>query len=195
MPEIPLVMDQILIRNIESGAPIAVDRMGRQLGVLSISHRSGGAFCAFTPEHATQLGADLEIIEPKNKDFFGDYLTEAEMRVVDALPPEKRDLAILLAWSGKEAVFKAIGTGLRIDTRNVEIDLKPLLFEEKSAGWQPLQISWLKGQSTFNGCWMMKGDFILTLAYSGGAKARFLDASYSTGAGEYFSNQVEKRIP
>jgi 4'-phosphopantetheinyl transferase len=162
-------MDTIQICNETSGAPYAEDIAGDRLpGCLSISHRAGAAFCAYNPG-AVRIGADLELVEPKEISVFADYLTSTERQTVENCQPDLRSLAILVGWSGKEAAFKALGTGLRIDTRRLETGGYAWIADHYpvEGKWNDLELSLLCGESSFRGLWMVREQFVFTLAGQG----------------------------
>ena len=68
-----------------------------------------------------RLGADLEVIEPRADSFVEDYFTPGEQQRVPSLPLSQQAWAVTLIWSAKEAALKALGKGLRLDTRSVEV--------------------------------------------------------------------------
>jgi 4'-phosphopantetheinyl transferase len=160
----------IRILNEDSGAPYAVDLYDVRLpGCISISHRAGAAFCAFSPAAGIQVGADLELVEAKEAAFFEDYFTPGEKSLALRCESMTRDLAIVLAWSGKEAVFKALGTGMRMDTRSVEIGGYEWIADHPitESTWYELSIMCQSLDGDFHGRWMLRGDYVLTLAYMG----------------------------
>ena len=87
---------------------------------VSISHRGGQAFCVAAAGDPA-LGCDLERVEPRSRAFIDDYFTHHEADGVRAALPETRPLLANLVWAGKEAALKAVGQGLRLDTRSVEV--------------------------------------------------------------------------
>lgn len=102
------------------GAPRVLER-GLPCGVtLSLSHSGGHAVAALalTPG---ELGCDLEQIEPREASFVETYFTLREQEEVRALRAEERACRVTAIWSAKEAALKALGEGLRRDTRDVEI--------------------------------------------------------------------------
>ncbi len=113
--------DQIEIRACPSGAPEVWFANRRQALTISLSHRAGVACCAVT-EHPAALGCDFEVNEPHSPAFVADYFTAAEQvciahrRAVADAP----DTAALM-WSAKESALKALGVGLREDTRCVAV--------------------------------------------------------------------------
>ncbi len=66
-----------------------------------------------------------------------DYFTEPEAQMVLALPIEEQALIASILWSGRESIVKALQIGLRIDTRQIALDLDPLTSNED---WQPIAI-------------------------------------------------------
>jgi len=70
------------------------------------------------------IGCDLEIVEPRSDAFVEDFLTAAERSLVAGAPDEDaRHLLANLVWCGKESALKVLRTGLRRDTRSVEVSL------------------------------------------------------------------------
>jgi 4'-phosphopantetheinyl transferase len=127
---------------------------------VTMTDRADQAVCLVGPP-ATALGCDLELVEPRSDAFVADYLTPAEQRLVAAAGDgDARDLVANLVWSGKESALKVLRTGLRRDTRSVEV----LLPEGGSVdGWAPMTIRAVEG-AEFPGWWQRFGHFVLTLA-------------------------------
>ncbi|HTP51906.1 MAG TPA: 4'-phosphopantetheinyl transferase superfamily protein [Anaeromyxobacteraceae bacterium] len=123
----------IEIENDPSGAPYArvapeksaLGRFapGERLPIsLSISHTEGYALCAAAPldpagdgSHAA-VGIDLGRVEPRSPEFLATFLTEDERDFVRAAPRPEQPLRSNLVWCAKEAVLKALGLGLTVDT-------------------------------------------------------------------------------
>lgn len=125
------------IFNEDSGAPFVMWNDQRLGGCVSISHRSENAIAAFCFDPEISIGIDLEEIEAKPRGFVEDYFTEPEAGIVFSLSIEDQALAASLLWSGREAIVKALQIGLRIDTRQIALDLPPLTSHEN---WQPVEI-------------------------------------------------------
>lgn len=125
------------IQNEDSGAPYAMWNDQRLSGSLSISHRGENAVAAFCFNPDIKIGIDLEEVEAKSHAFVEDYFTELEASVVLALPIQEQALAASLLWSGREAIVKALQIGLRIDTRQIALNLPALNSHEN---WQPVEI-------------------------------------------------------
>ncbi|NMB75010.1 MAG: 4'-phosphopantetheinyl transferase superfamily protein [Myxococcales bacterium] len=88
---------------------------------LSISHSGDTALCAVCQRERGRLGVDIERVEPRSAAFASDYFTRRELELAESLDREGRDFALTLFWCAKEAVLKALGTGLGRDPREVEV--------------------------------------------------------------------------
>ena len=151
------------VENEADGQPYVQADGERLPGCLSISHRGGQAVCAWTSAPGVALGIDLERIEPRSPAFVRDYFTAAEQALIAGAA---RELDAVLLWSAKEAMLKALGKGLRLDTRAVEV--LRIANHEEIAGWRGLtvhcparsELDWWAG-------WRSAGDFLVTLAVCG----------------------------
>ncbi len=115
-------LDQIEIGNTPEGAPyILVQGKTTPADCLTISHCEHLALSAMASGAGVRVGADLEKIEPRTETFILDYFTPAECQLVEASSSETRAVVVTLIWSTKEAMLKALGVGLRWDTRMVEV--------------------------------------------------------------------------
>jgi 4'-phosphopantetheinyl transferase len=150
---------RVEIGNASDGAPDP--RIDGDPAPLSISmtDRAGWAVCLLGPA-GRSLGCDLELIEPRTELFIRDYLTAREADTVLAEPAgPARDLSANLLWSAKESALKVLRTGLRRDTRSVEV----LHGTAHSQGWREISITVDAGR-VFPGWWQTFGDFVLTVA-------------------------------
>jgi 4'-phosphopantetheinyl transferase len=151
----PAALAGIDVRNAPSGAPyVLVDRAPLGWDV-SITDRAGWAVCVL----GGPVGCDLELVEPRSPAFVRDFLTEAEQRFVTARPAgDERDAAANLIWSAKESALKVLRTGLRRDTRSVEVAVG-----DASRGcWAALSVRKAEG-GVFPGWWRRDGPFLLTV--------------------------------
>jgi 4'-phosphopantetheinyl transferase len=131
------------------GAPAAVD--------VSVTDRAGWAVCL---AGSGTFGCDLELVEPRSAGFVADFLTAAERDHVAAQPdPDARHAAANLMWSAKESALKVLKTGLRRDTRSVEVTIH----SASGPGWHPLTVRDVTGP-VFPGWWRRDGQFLLTVA-------------------------------
>ena len=175
----PQTIADIEIRAGSSGAP-EVFFSDKPAGVrISLSHRAGAAICALAPSHVA-VGCDLELIERRSEAFLADYLTTQEQALVIQTSWADRPRLSTLIWSAKESALKALGVGLRLDTRCVEVSFQ-VPWKESGGGdrrfdnaafgsppaygpnrWCPLQVCYIKNQ-VFSGWWQYMGNFLRTL--------------------------------
>lgn len=155
----------IEVRHRPTGAPVAFAD-GRPAGVaMSLTDRADWAVCVVANGNGVALGCDLELVEPRSAGFVRDYLTPAEQTAVAAA--EDPHLLANLLWSAKESALKVLETGLRRDTRSVEVTLldgaDPAAQED---GWRPLEVHPVEG-GVFPGWWRRSGEWLLSVAASG----------------------------
>jgi 4'-phosphopantetheinyl transferase EntD len=123
---------------------------------LSLSHRAGWAIAAVaSPDVA--LGCDVEVVEPHSEAFLTDYFTAREQAFVVAGGPLDLARRTALVWSAKECALKALGEGLRLDTRSVEFALRAGVLER---GWQPVAAREAPAGTTFEGWWRRHGNLL-----------------------------------
>lgn len=155
-PTDPASLRSVVVRNAFDGAPfVEVDQ--DQAGLeIAMTDRADHAVCMVLTGHG-RIGCDLELIEPRSAAFVNDYFTERERTAV--AEHEHPALLANLIWSAKESALKVLRTGLRSDTRTVEVTVG------EAAGdlWQPLVVANDDGRA-FPGWWLVAGDFILTCA-------------------------------
>ena len=160
-------LGRIGVLNRMTGAPF-VEVDGTALGLdISLTDRAGWAVCLVGPDLGA-VGVDLEIVEPRSDGFVSDFLTPAEQAVVSAaVGADGHHAAANLIWSAKESALKVLRTGLRADTRTVEVRLEdPAAVSVESAGWQRLTVA--TGDRSFPGWWRRDGVFLLTVVAATG---------------------------
>ena len=166
LPVDPGALARIEVRNAPTGAPrVWVD--GRRVEVaVSLTDRAGWAVCLVSGQRRP-VGCDLELVEPRSDGFVRDFLTEAERAAVFGASSEVGRQAVAnLIWSAKESALKVLQTGLRRDTRTVEVHLaEPAAHPAAPAGrWTGLVVRASEGRE-FPGWWCRYGRFLLTVAY------------------------------
>jgi 4'-phosphopantetheinyl transferase len=162
-PDDPAVLARIEGRTAPSGAPLLyIDGQPADHGV-SLTDRAGCAVC-LVADRAVAVGCDVEIVEPRSDAFVRDYLTQEEQRLVGAAGPA-RDAAANLIWSAKESALKVLGTGLRRDTRSVEVAVAELSPPERT--WSALRVRTAEGE-VFPGWWRRSGTFLVTACWPRG---------------------------
>ena len=180
LPLNPESLSEIEIRPTEFGAPKVW--LAGQLAAISISlsHRHGVAVCAVA-QPGTMLGCDLELVEPRSDAFLADYFTPDEQKFVALSPAAERDKVANLFWSAKESALKALGMGLRLDSRSVSVRAvegfslpgdrsdriasMPLAAASGADGWHAIHVDYTSGQ-VFQGWWQQTGSLLrTTVAY------------------------------
>jgi 4'-phosphopantetheinyl transferase len=173
LPQDPASLARIGVLNAPTGAPYVV-LDDRRVGTdVSLTDRAGWAVCLVGPDLGA-VGCDLEIVEPRSDGFVRDFLTPGEQALVAAAPgPDGRDALANLVWSAKESALKVLRTGLRVDTRTVEVVLADPSRIDAGAGsggerdgWQRLAVAHGTGQ--FPGWWRRDGVFLLTVVAASG---------------------------
>jgi 4'-phosphopantetheinyl transferase len=142
------------------GAPAPLVDGRAAAAYISMTDRADQAVCIVGPP-GSRLGCDLELVEERSGAFVDEFLTEPEQRLVAGARgrDESRMLANLI-WCGKESGLKVLRTGLRRDTRSVEVSLPE---DPPVDGWAQLRVRAVEG-SVFPGWWRRYGDFVLTMA-------------------------------
>jgi len=169
----------------ESG-PVAGFAPGERLPIsVTISHAEGHALCAATWSEPVDdgsrrtLGIDLGLVEPRSRELVATFFTEDEQRFVRDAPPWERDLRANLIWCAKEAVLKALGLGLTVDT--FDLSCRPEAGLADPAEWPlaPADDAWrpfvatcspglVPGGGTIRGVWRSFPGFVGALATSSG---------------------------
>jgi len=167
----PQALHTIEIRPDSSGAPKVFLENAPAEAAISLSHRSGVSICAVAPAEVS-LGCDLETIEPRGDAFHADYFTPEEQALVTQAPtiPDSLRLETLL-WSAKESALKALGEGLRLDTRSVIVrfpEPSETTVENRqrvwlqTTDWRPLQVHYGQGV-IFHGWWSRSASLLRTV--------------------------------
>jgi 4'-phosphopantetheinyl transferase len=175
-------LSTVEIRAAKSGAP-EVFLSDQPAGVtISLTHRNGIAACAVSLSAKVALGCDLELVEPHTETFIADYFTEEEQGILSQISAENRFPLVCLLWSAKESALKAVREGLRLDTREMNIQLELADFERSSGPrveWHPVVVR-SKSHGTFAGWWQLEGNVVRTLIASPTPKVpKMLAASYA----------------
>jgi len=176
LPTGPDDLARIGVLNRITGAPyVVVD--GRPLGLdVSLTDRAGWGVCLVGRDLGA-VGCDLEIAEPRSDTFVSDYLTPVEQAMVRGAPDEATShLLANLVWSAKESALKVLRTGLRRDTRSVEVHLDvanvpaggPSAPDDPGgkagSAWAPLEVR--SRDRTMPGWWTVLRPWLLTVAYA-----------------------------
>lgn len=146
------------------GAPLASFRVPGEWPpiTLSLSHSGGVGFAAAVPLPG-RLGCDVEVVTPHSDAFVADYFTASERAWILAANGE-RDLRATLLWSAKESALKALGEGLRLDTRSVEVTAEAP--PPADGAWVQMSVRSTDG-TDFEACWRRSDGLVWTLAWCG----------------------------
>ena len=151
----PPAIGQIEIGHLPEGAPAGyVDglEIARR---ISMTDRAGWAICAIAPD-GVEVGVDLELVETRSPSFVRDYFTPREAnRAGHGADPMMANLI----WSAKESALKVLRTGLRRDTRSVEVEIE----DPAEDGWARLSVTGDGITTPFPGWWRRYGLFVLTI--------------------------------
>jgi 4'-phosphopantetheinyl transferase len=172
LPTDSLCLASIEVLNRWTGAPYVQVR-GEPLGVdVSLTDRAGWAVCVVGDRLGSgsgggpmggTVGIDLELVEPRSDAFIADFLTLPEQAYVAAQGSgDARHAAANLLWSAKESALKVTQTGLRVDTRTVEVTVHQA---PRTEGWTPLTVTAIDGR-VFPGWWRRDGVFLLTITFA-----------------------------
>ncbi|NNE99542.1 MAG: 4'-phosphopantetheinyl transferase superfamily protein [Pyrinomonadaceae bacterium] len=90
---------------------------------FNVSHTDKISLLAFTKE--TEIGVDLERLDRKIEveEIAKRFFAPAEIRRLLALPSERRPIGFFNCWTRKEAIIKALGTGLAMPLDKYEVSL------------------------------------------------------------------------
>ncbi len=92
--------------------------------LISVAH-SRGVAVAFASledrERCPRVGIDIEYLRPRPAGFDEVAFTISEREVIASLPADSREEWLLRCWCAKEAVAKALGTGLIEGPRSVAV--------------------------------------------------------------------------
>jgi 4'-phosphopantetheinyl transferase len=128
------------------GKPILSDDFRGSRIEFNVSHSHEMALCAVT--RSGEIGVDLEYIrELRDSDGLAErFFARSEIDTMRRLSADERVLAFLRCWTRKEALLKAVGTGLSKPLREVEVSLardEPCRAIRLSADFGPLDRWWL----------------------------------------------------
>jgi 4'-phosphopantetheinyl transferase len=159
-PRSPPDLQVVEIDRAPDGAPAPLIEGMRAPASISMTDRADQAVCVVAAPRLG-LGVDLELVEPRSEAFVADYLTAGERRLVgEASSREGRDVRANLIWCAKESALKVLRTGLRRDTRSVEVSFPDAPSVD---GWAPIAVRSIEG-ACYSGWWRRYGAFILTVA-------------------------------
>lgn len=125
---------------------------------ISISHSDEVGLAVVGPSHLA-LGCDVESVGERSPTFVADYFTAPEAALVETSDAGEHDRLATLVWSAKESALKVLRTGLRADTRSIEISLPGT---DAGQGWRDLGIR----PGRLWGWWREAGSKVITVVSS-----------------------------
>ena len=110
---------QATILNNQQGAPTVETGLDYPKCLnISISHRGGEAVAVVSADD--RVGIDMEVIRPRSRAFLQDWFTDNERALLG-----QDEARITIAWCIKEATAKALGQGMALSMREIEVvDIK-----------------------------------------------------------------------
>jgi 4'-phosphopantetheinyl transferase len=92
---------------------------------FNISHTEERMVCGIT--HHLPIGIDIEKIRPiRSMALAKRYFNKKEIAALDVLAEPDREIAFYCTWSRKEALLKAMGTGLSTPLRHFAVSINPV---------------------------------------------------------------------
>ena len=132
---------------------------------LSISHRKGRAL-AVVAERGVRVGCDLEPLRPHGDAFLRSVLSAEELRRVENLSGDARTLVATVAWTAKEAAYKALRGGREIRAANAGFPSPDFPAEASfltDGRWRPVYVDWPDG-APIGGWWRAADGWAMTIA-------------------------------
>jgi 4'-phosphopantetheinyl transferase len=154
----PGSLARIEVANRTSGAPVALVDGTESSIDLSLTDRAGWAVCV-AGVGLGPVGCDLELVEPRSRGFVSDFLTGTEQSYVASRGPADHDAVVNLIWSAKESGLKVLQTGLRRDSRSLEVMVGD---PDGGIGWATLEVCTTESD-VLHGWWRRAGPFVLTV--------------------------------
>jgi enterobactin synthetase component D len=112
-------------------APLLSDARGAPIGprglTVSVSHKRTLAVALVARAELGSVGVDLEELAPARLSIQDRVLTESERTALATLPPERQWTALLLRFTVKEAIYKALAPDLERYVGFEEAEVTPAL--------------------------------------------------------------------
>lgn len=166
---IPFVGGRVALReaaaalHVRLGPILRTDRGAPQVPegwTASISHKRSQAAALLARSACGHVGVDLELFQTRRIDISRRVLTPGEHAMIAPLDGDDRARAVLLRFSIKEAVYKAVDPLVRRYVRFDEIEVSPL--QEGTAHVTGTLAA--TERLTIEATWCVDGDRILTTA-------------------------------
>jgi enterobactin synthetase component D len=160
-----VAMRSVLARLGKTAPPILADERGAPLlpaGLAgSISHKDAVAVALVALESAARVGIDIELDQPRDRDIAGRVLRPEELAELEGLAAHVRATAVLLRFSAKEAVYKALDPYLRRYVGFLEV---AVLLGQEGRGEVRAHLREGEGPFVFSLRWLKREGLLLTTA-------------------------------
>ena len=168
----PQALDRFEILAADDGAPEPSLDGEPADAAISLSHSHATGLCVVSTQ-ADAVGCDIECIETRRAVFVDTFFTSAELARWEQAPRDEQDFLATLIWSAKESALKVLRTGLRLDTRDIEVDVPEA---DAGPGWHRFSARYEEGGRSWTGWWARFGNFVLTaIAEPDGGRPEPLD--------------------
>jgi len=130
---------------------------------VSISHsgRLAGAIAWYG--NGRRMGFDLEEIHPVDPALYRLAFHDSEIKALETARPPLGPIACLVLWTAKEAVSKALGTGLSVCLQDIEVSFPDSSLSQDS-GWEPVRARFRNTGRRFTVYGRRTSDYVLSLA-------------------------------
>jgi 4'-phosphopantetheinyl transferase EntD len=162
-----VAMREALARIGKTALPILADERGAPRlppGIVgSISHKDHVAVALVATEDrgGERVGVDVEIDAPRKRDIAAKVLRPEELATLEGMGAEERARAVLLRFSAKEAVYKALDPYLKRYVGFLEI---AVTLEDDGTGEVTPHLPAGDGAFAFEVRWMRMGGLMVTTA-------------------------------
>jgi 4'-phosphopantetheinyl transferase EntD len=160
-----VAMREALARIGKTAPPILADERGAPrlpAGLAgSISHKDHVAVALVATEETARVGVDVEVDRARGHDIAGKVLRPEELVELEGMEAEERARAVLLRFSAKEAVYKALDPYVRRYVGFLEI---AVVLNEDGTGEVRPHLPDGEGPFVFEVRWMKRAGLILTTA-------------------------------
>lgn len=92
---------------------------------FNLSHSGGWAALALCAGNKVELGLDIEVHRPIDESVVEHYFSATERIALDGLAVDLRETGFFRCWTRKEAVLKAIGSGMALPLDAFDVTLDP----------------------------------------------------------------------
>lgn len=119
--EIPAA--QISFSNNPYGKPQIQNVLMEEPLQFNLTHSGGTAVLAVARRY--ELGVDIEVLRPIDKDVAEHHFSPEELRTLQSLPEEEWVAGFFRCWTSKEALLKGEGLGLNLPLNAFDVEAHP----------------------------------------------------------------------